>query len=71
MMQDIHIFGFESFFFLITPLKEFKENFSSSIGLTLAIINSKVVLREFLSPPDLSGARALYIDKLFKVVMVC
>lgn len=69
IVQDFHILGFESLFFLKTPLKESRKSVSCFIGLILIIVDFEIVSREFLSPLDLSGAQALYIHELSKVVI--
>ena len=40
------------------------------LALALLIVNSKVILRELLGSPDLSGAQALCIYKAAKIIMI-
>lgn len=70
-MQNLHVFGSEDLFFFGTLLKKSRKSVNCLINLTLTIVDSKVILGEFLSPPDLFGVQALCINKLFEVVTVC
>lgn len=47
-----------------------RHNAHSSIILILIVINLKIVIKKFLSPPDLSKTKAFYNYKLTKVVIV-
>lgn len=58
------------FIFTLTSLKEAGQGIGSNIGLFLTIINSKVVLKEFLGPLNLTRAQALCIYKVTKVVVI-
>ena len=70
MVEDFDVLGIESFFLFCTLLRVLRQGISSSVSLTLTIIDLKVVTREFLSPADLSGAQTLRVHKLLEVVMV-
>ena len=70
MVQDFDILGLEGLFLFCTLLKVSKQGISGSICLILTIINLKMVIREFLSPTDLSGAQTLCIHELLEVVVV-
>lgn len=63
-MPDFYVLYFEGLFFLGTSLREFKENVSYFINLTLMIVNLEVESRELLSPLDLFGAQVLCIYEL-------
>ena len=68
-MQDLDVFGAEGVFFLRIPLRVLWQSIGSFVYLALAVVDSEVVLRKFLSPADLSGAQTLYIHELKKVVV--
>ena len=69
-VQDVDVLSSESLFLLCTLLKILKQGISSSICLTLIIINSKMITREFLSLADLSRAQTLCFHKPAKVIIV-
>ena len=69
-MQDFNVFYLEGFFFFSTLLRVSKQGIGSSVSLVLMIIDLEVVIREFLSPADLSEAQIFYVHELLKVVMV-
>ena len=48
---------------------EVRQHVCSSVCLALTVINLKVVMREFLSLTDLSGAKTLYIHRPAEVVV--
>ena len=60
----------ESVFFLSIPLGVSKQGINSSVNYALIIIDSEVVIREFLGLADLSRAQTLYVHELSEVVMV-
>ncbi len=60
----------EYFFFGLASLSEARQSISRSISFSLMIIDSEVVLRELLSPADLTRAHAFCIYELMKVIMV-
>ena len=70
MVQNLDVLRLEGVFLLSTPLRILKQGIDSFISLALTIIDSEVVMREFLSPADLSGAQTLRIHESSKVVMV-
>ena len=70
MVNDLGVFSLNDFLFFGTPLRETKQSVSSSIGFALAIIDSKMVLGEFLSPTNLFRAQVFCIHELTKVVIV-
>ena len=69
-MQDFDVLCSKGLFFLSTPLRVLRQGISSSVSLTLTIINLKVVTKEFLCPADLSGAQTLCVHELAEVVVV-
>ena len=69
-MLNLDILGAEGFFFLCTLLKVSRQDISSSIRLALTIINSKVVIKEFLGSADLSRAQTLCVYEPAEVIMV-
>ena len=70
MMKNSSIFSLKLFFFILTPLKEAKESIYSPVGLALTIIDPKNISGELLGPTDLSGAQALHIYELLKVIII-
>ena len=56
MVQDFNVLGMEGLFFFCTLLKVLRQGISSSVSLTLTIVDSKVVTKEFLGLADLSRA---------------
>ena len=69
-MEDFDIFGMKGLFFFNTPLRVLKQGIGNSVCLALAVIDSKVVTRKFLSSTDLSRAQTLYVNELLEIVMV-
>ena len=69
-IEDFDVLGSENFFFFYTLLRVLRQGVSSSICLTLTIINLEVVTREFLGQADLSRAQTLYVYELAEVVVV-
>ena len=55
-MQDFDVLCSQSVFFLRIPLGISRQGISSSVSFALTIMDSKVVMKEFLGPADLSGA---------------
>ena len=55
---------------ILTFLEKPWQSICSCICLVLAIINSKIVLKELLGPMDLSGAQTLCIHEMTKVIVV-
>lgn len=69
-MKNLNIFVFDSFFLRLTSLEKRRQEVSGNISLSLTIINSKVVLQEFLGPINLPRTQAFCIHELFKVIIV-
>ena len=69
-MQDFDILGLEDLFLFYILLRILKQGINSFIGFTLAIIDLKVVSKEFLGLTDLSRAQTLNIYKSLKVFIV-
>lgn len=69
-MEDLGVFGAKDFFFVLTSLRIARQGLSCCICFALAVVNSEVVTRQFLSPLDLSQTEAFCIHKLTEVVMV-
>lgn len=69
-MKNFGVHNLEILFFGQTSLKEARQSICSSISLFLIMIDPKIVSRELLSIADLTGAQALHIHELTKVVMV-
>ena len=69
-MQDLDVFGSQDSFFFGILLKIFKKNIRHLISFTLAIIISKVVLRQLLSPLNLFKTQGFYIHEAVQVVVV-
>ncbi len=60
-MKNQEVLSSKGLFLGLASLGEVRQGISGSIGLSLAIVNSNVVPREFLGPSDLLGTRALGI----------
>ena len=69
-MQNLDVFPSKGLFLLSTPLSVIRQGIDSSVCLALTIIDLKAVIREFLSPADLSGAQTLCVHEPTEVVMV-
>ena len=69
-MQDFDVLVLEGLFLFYILLGILRQGVSSSIGFALTIINSEVVIREFLSRANLSGAQTLHIHEPAEVVVV-
>lgn len=69
-MENLGILIFKSLFLGLASLRKAKQEISYSISLSLIITDSEVVLREFLSPTDLTKAQTFCIHELTEVVMV-
>ena len=69
-MQDFDVLCSEGVFFLSVPLGVLRQGISSFVSFALTIIDSKVVIKEFLGPADLSGAQTLCIHELSEFVMI-
>ena len=69
-MADFNVLGAEGSFLLSTPLRIKRQRIGSFVCVTLAVIDLKVVTREFLGLADLSGAQTVCVHKPAEVVMV-
>ena len=69
-MQNFDVLCLEGLFRLSTLLKVSRQGIGSSISFALMIIDSKVVIKEFLSPADLSKAQTLSVHESLEIVMV-
>ena len=69
-MKNFGVLSSKLFFLIVALLIEAREGVRSSIYFSLIVVNPKIVMREFLSLADLSGAETLCIHKLAKVVIV-
>lgn len=69
-MKNLSILILKCFFLSLTFLWEVRQGISCSISLSLTIIDLEVVLKEFLSPADLTKAQAFLIYELTKIVIV-
>lgn len=70
MMKILIILISKHFFLILTSLEEAKQSICSRIYHFLTIIDMEGVLRELLSPINLSKARTLSIYKLLKVIVI-
>ena len=70
-MENSSILSLKLFIFILTLLKEARESICSLVGLILTIIDPKMVSGELLGQTNLSGAQALCIHELPKVIMIC
>ncbi len=70
MMKNLSILISKCFFLGLASLGETRQSISRSISFSLTIIDSKLVLRELLSPADPTRAQAFCIHKLMEVIMV-
>ena len=70
-MKDLAILSLELFFFIRASLKKLWQSICSHICLTLAIVDLKMVLREFLGPENLPGAQTLRIYETTEVIVGC
>ena len=64
MLKNSCILGPKNFFLILTLLRVAGLSVSSSISLTLAIIDVEIVAEQLLGPTDLVGAKVLYIYEL-------
>ena len=69
-MQNFDVLCLEAFFLLNTPLRVLRHGIGSSVSLALTIIDLEVVMKEFLSPADLSGTQTLCLHELTEVIIV-
>ncbi len=69
-MKNLGVLISESLFLGLSPLKEARQGISRSISLSLTVINSEGVSREFLGRANLAGAQTLRIHESTEVVVV-
>lgn len=69
-MKHLSFLIFEHFFLSVALLRKAKQGISYSISFSLIIIDSKVILREFLVITDLTKTQILSIYKLPKLVII-
>ena len=69
-MKDSAILSSELLLLILASLRKPRQSICSRICLTLAIVDSEIVLRELLGPADLSGAQALCIHEITEVIMI-
>ena len=69
-MQDLDVFGLEGLFLFYTLLRVSKQGIISFVCLTLIIVDLEVVIKEFLSPADLSRAQTHRVHELAKVFVI-
>ena len=55
-VQDLDVLGAKGLFLFCTLWRVLRQDIGSSVSLTLTIVDLEVVVREFLSPADLSWA---------------
>ena len=70
LMKNSSILSLKDFFLVLAFLRKAQQGISSCVGLTLTVINPEVILREFLSPANLTRAQTLCVHKLSKVIMI-
>ncbi len=66
-MENLGVLSSESIFLGLASLGEAGQGISSSISLSLAVVDSEVVPRELLGPTDLSRTQ---VHALAKVVVI-
>ncbi len=69
-MENLAVLSSESIFLGLASLGEEGQSISSSISLSLAIVDPEVIPGEFLGPTDLSGTQALGIHESAEIVVV-
>ena len=62
-MKNLGVLSSKSLFLGLASLGEARQDISGDIDLSLAIVDSKVVPREFLDTSDLFGTQALGIHE--------
>lgn len=70
MVENLGVLSLKNIFFSLISLQKASQGINSNIGLFLMVVNFKIILREFLSPPDLSKTQVLGIYKATKIVVV-
>ena len=69
-MENLGVLSSKLFFLIMAPLREAREGVCSTVCLALTIIDSKMIPRELLGPPDLARAQTLRVHKPTEVVIV-
>ena len=69
-MKNLGVLSLKGLFLGLASLGEARQGISGGIGLSLAIVDSKMVPKEFLGPSDLLGTQALGIHESAEIVMV-
>lgn len=69
-MQNLSVFSLKSLFFSLTSLGKTRQAIRKIICIFLAIVNLKILPREFLGPSNLPGTPALDISELVEIVIV-
>ena len=69
-MKNLGVLSSKGLFLGLTSLGKARQGISGGIGISLEIVNSKMVNREFLGPSDLPGTQALGIHESAKIVIV-
>ena len=69
-MKNLRVLSSKGLFLSLTSLGKARQGISGGIDLSLAIINSKVVPREFLGPSGLLRTQALGIHESTEIVIV-
>lgn len=70
MIKILCILIFESFFLSLASLEKTKHGISSHISISLTIIDSEMVLKEFLYQVNLTKTQPFCIHKLAEVIIV-
>ena len=63
MLKDFCILSLKNFFLALAPLRVVGQSISSSISLTLAIIDAEMGAGQLLGLADLAGAQVLCIHE--------
>ena len=69
-MKNSIVLSLKLFFHIESSLKKAKERVCNFICFIVIIIYLKIVLKHFLSLPDLFGAQTFCIHKITKVVII-
>ena len=69
-MKNLGVLSSKGLFLGLASQGKARQGISCGIGLFLAIVDSKVVPREFLGPSDLPKTQALGIHESAEIVMV-
>ena len=69
-MKDSAILSSKLLLLILASLWKPRQSICGRICLTLAIVDSEMILRELLGLTDLSGTQALRIHEITEVIMV-